>query len=100
MFLQREVMHCQRGKVPEILADLKVINQIFVNMGNTTGKIYVDITGRFDTVVHEVEVESLDQFFTFERGIYVDPDEDTRRLIDRINANSVAGYRELYEVIV
>ena len=100
MFLQREVVHCQRGKVPEILADMKAINQIFINMGNTTGKIYVDITGRFDTVVHEVEVESLDQFFTFERGVYVNPDEQTRGLIDRFNANSVARYRELYEIIV
>ncbi len=100
MFMQREVLHCQRGKAPENVEDLKVINQIFIDMGNNTGKIYVDITGRFDTVVHEVEVESLDQFFTFERGVYVEPDEETRRLIDRVNANSVAGYRELYEVIV
>ncbi len=100
MFMQREVLHCQRGKAPEIVADLKVLNQIFVNMGNTTGKIYVDITGRYDTVIWEIEVESLDQFFTFEREFYVDMDENSRRLIDRVNANTVAGYRELYEVIV
>ena len=100
MFMQREVLHCQRGKATENVADLKVINQIFVGMGNSTGKIYVDITGRYDTVVWEIELESLDQFFSFERGIYVDRDEDTGRLIDRLNANTVAGYRELYEVIV
>ena len=100
MFMQREVLHCQRGKAPENVEDLKVINQIFVDMGNNSGKIYVDISGRYDTVVWEVELESLDQFFSLERGIYVDPDEETSRLIDRLNANTVAGYRELFEVIV
>ena len=100
MWMHREVFHCQRGKAPEIVEGLKIINQIMVNMGNTTGKIYVDATGQFDTVVLEVEEESLDQYFTFERGIYVDPDEDTRQLIDRINGNTVAGNRELYEVIL
>ena len=100
MFMQREILHCQRGKAPENVADLKVINQIFVSMGNNTGKIYVDITGRYDTVVWEIALESLDQFFSLERGIYVDRDEDTGRLIDRLNANTVAGYRELYEVMV
>ena len=100
MFMQREVLHCQRGKAPEIVEDLKVINQLFVDMGNSTGKIYVDISGRYDTAVWEVELESLDQFFSFERGVYVDPDSETKRLIDRLNANTVAGYRELYEVIL
>ena len=51
-------------------------------------------------MIWEIEVESLDKFFSAERGVYVDPDENTRRLIDRINANTVAGYRELYEVIL
>ncbi len=50
-YMQREVMHCRRGKAPEVVEDLKAINQVFVDMGNTTGKIYVDITGRYDTVI-------------------------------------------------
>ena len=69
MFMKREVSHCQRGKAPENMVDLRAINQIFVGMGNTTGKIYVDITGHYDTVILEIELESIDQFFTFERGI-------------------------------
>ena len=69
MFMQREVLHCQRGKEPENVEDLKVINQIIVGMGNTTGKIYADITGRYATVIWVIELESLDQVFTFERGI-------------------------------
>ena len=37
MFMQREVMHCQREKAPENVEDLKVINQFFVKTGNSTG---------------------------------------------------------------
>ena len=59
-YMQRDVMHCRRGKAPEIVEDLKAVNQTFVDMGNTTGKIYVDITGRYDTVIWEVVGDSLD----------------------------------------
>ena len=82
------------------MEDLKVINQIFVSMGNSTGKIYVDITGRYDTVIWEIGLESLDQFFTLERGIFACPGEQTGQLIDRLNANTVVGSRELYPSIV
>ncbi len=99
-YMQREVMHCHRGKAPEIVEDLKAVNQVFVDMGNTTGKIYVDISGRYDTVIWEVEVDSLDQFYTFERGFYVEPDAQATQLINHLNDNTVMGSREWYEVIV
>ena len=41
-----------------------------------------------DAVYHEFVVDSLDQFFGFERGVYVNPDEET-----------VAGKREIYEIV-
>ncbi len=99
-YMIREVYNCRRGKAPEIIGDLKIINDLMMSQGVTNGKIYVDITERMDTVIHEYEVESLDQFFTFERGFYVNPDADTTRLIDHYNDNTVAGRREIYEVLV
>lgn len=99
-YMIRETYNCRRGKVPEYLEDLKIINDMFIKMGNSTGKIYVDITERLDTVYHTWEVDSLDEYFSFERGIYVDTEADTRALIDRLNENAVAGHREIYEVIV
>jgi hypothetical protein len=100
MYMIRDVFHCRRGQAPAIVADMKAFHEMFVRMGNTTGRIYVDMTGRFDTVVMEVEMESLDQYYTLERGLYVNPDPDTARLTTHTNEVTVTGYREIYEVIV
>ena len=52
-----------------------------------------------DAVYHEFVVDSLDQFFGFERGVYVNPDEQTTALINKINEETVAGKREIYEIV-
>ncbi len=100
MHMMHQVWHARRGKAPEIVEDLKAINGILISMGNTTGRIYVDMTGRFDTVVWNLEVESLDEYYKLERGVYVEPDPETARLFAHLNENTVMGSREIYEVIV
>ncbi len=100
MYLVREVLHCRRGKAPEIVADLKAFNSSFVEAGNTTGRIFVDMSGRFDTVVFQWEEESLDAFYTKERADYVDPEPESAELIRHMNDNTVEGYREIYEIII
>ena len=51
-----------------------------------------------DTVVHQWEFESL-EYFTMERGTFIEPDKDTQALIDAMNTNARSGYKEIYEVI-
>jgi hypothetical protein len=63
--------------------------------GFSQGKIYADMSGPMDTVVWEFEAESLDRFFTLERGFFVNPDAATQQLIA-----AMEGRREIYEVIV
>ena len=99
-YMIREVFHCKRGKVPVILDDLKIIIEIMKSQGITVQKLYVDIAEHMDMVVHEYEVDSLDQYFTFERGIFVNPAPETTQLLDHYNDNTVAGRREIYEVIM
>ena len=99
-YMIREVFHCQRGKVPEIVNDLKIIVDILKSQGIPDHKIYVDITERMDTVVHEYEVDSLDQYFAGQRGFYVKLAPEAKQLIDHYNSNTVAGRREIYEVIL
>jgi hypothetical protein len=53
-----------------------------------------------DTVVWEFEAQSLDRFYQIERGLFVNPDADTQRLIDNLNGFAVEGRREIYEVIL
>jgi len=53
-----------------------------------------------DTVIHEYEVDSLDQYFAGQRGFYVKLAPEAKQLIDHYNSNTVAGRREIYEVIL
>ena len=99
-YMIREVFHCKRGKVPVILDDLKIIIEVMKSQGITDQKLYVDIAEHMDMVVHEYEVDSLDQYFTFERGFFVNPTPETTQLLDHYNDNTVAGRREIYEVIL
>jgi hypothetical protein len=99
MYLLREVCRAERGKAPEMVAAFKILDQWFEQAGYANRRITVDCTGPMDTVVYEWEVESLDQYFAMERGTFVEPDEDTRALIDAMNTNARAGHKEIYEVV-
>jgi hypothetical protein len=99
MYMLREVIQAERGKAPEIVAAYKVLDQMFEQAGYTNRRIYVDYAGPMDTVVYQCEMESLDQYFGMERAAFVDPDKDTKALIDTMNNNGKLGYKEIYEVI-
>jgi hypothetical protein len=97
----REVFRAQRGTAPALIAGLKTINQaLLTQAGFSRGKLYADMSGPMDTIIWEFEAESLDQFFTLERGFFVNPDAATQQLIERLNGGTVEGRREIYEVIV
>jgi hypothetical protein len=101
MYMIRGMWRAQRGKAPEIMEALKMVNQaITAQEGFSHGKIYADMSGPFDTVIWQFEAESLDRFYQTERGVFVNPDADTQRLIDTLNGHTVEGKREIYEVIV
>ena len=99
-YMIRETFYCQRGRAPEIVADFRSINDMMMRAGCANGKIYVDITGRMDTVIYEFETESLDQYFSTERTIYINPDVDTTKLINHLNEHAAQGTREIYEVML
>jgi hypothetical protein len=99
MYLLREVFQAQRGKAPDLVAGFKILDHVLTQAGCTNSHIYVDYTGSMDTVVYQFEVDSLDRYYTMERGIFVDPDDDTKSLIDLFNTNATAGHREIYQVL-
>jgi hypothetical protein len=99
-YMIRNVFNCKRGQVPVVLDDLKVVIEVMKSQGITDHKVYVDIAQTMDTVFHQCEVDSLDRYFDFERGVYINPEEQVRALLERYNANTVSGRREIYEVIV
>jgi hypothetical protein len=99
-YMIREIFNCKRGHVPVVLDDLKVVIGVMKSQGINDHKVYVDIAQTMDTLFHEYEVDSLDKYFEFERGIFLNPDQQTRALLDHYNSNTVGGRREIYEVIV
>ena len=100
-YMIRLVYHCHRGKVMEVIEGLKVLDQIYVSQGfETNGKIYTDRTGHMDTAVYSFEVDSLDEFFSWQRAAYADPPAEAVPLITGLNDNAVEGHREIYEVVV
>jgi hypothetical protein len=99
-YLIHEVMHCRRGKVPEVLQDLKIVNQALLNMGLITGgRFYADFSDRFDTIVFDQETDSLDKYFDAERGFYKNMRQESRDMVDRVNNNTASGYRQIFEVL-
>ena len=98
MYMIRNVFQAKRGRAPDLIEIFKTVNNMFSSMGNTTGKIYVDYTGEFDTLAFQFETESTDQFFTMERGLFTNP--DTIPLMARLNECTMGGHRQICEVIV
>jgi hypothetical protein len=99
MYMMRLVYHCKRGKSSEVVACLKILNQVYTADGCKNGKIYVDRMGPMDRAVYEFELESLDQFYTVLRGRYANLSPEAQRLVDSLNEHAVEGARELYEVV-
>jgi hypothetical protein len=99
MYLLREIYQAERGKAPEIVAAFKVLDQVFEKAGYTNRRIYVDYTGPMDTVIYQWELDSLDQYFSMERGFFIDPGADAKALIDSMNHKARSGSKEIYEVI-
>ena len=97
-FAVRNTWVCQRGKGPEALEGFKVIAENYRNMG-VECRLYVDISGPMDVVVAELEVESLDGYFTGQREFYAGMDEATKGLIGSINGNTASGTRVIYEIV-
>ena len=99
-YMIRETYTVKRGRVPEYLEDLKIIVEFMKAQGIADHRLCVDITETMDTVYHEFVVDSLDQYFGFERGVYVSPDEQTTALINKINEETVSGKREIFEIVL
>ena len=99
-YLIHEVFHCRRGMVPEVLQDIKTVNQFLTSYGLIkNGKIYLDFSDRMDTIVYDCETDSLDQYFAAERAAYVEPSPEFRALADRVNGNTASGSRQIFEVV-
>ena len=98
-YLIRHTYQCERGEGPAYLENLKVLLNVLRSGGMSDLKVCVDVTGSMDRVVWDLEVDSLDQFYAYQRAGYVDPDEPHTALVNSINECTVTGSRDIYEVL-
>ncbi len=59
-YLERIVFRARSGRAGELVALMKKLNEVMAKNGSPSGTIYTDLTGRFETVVVERMLESLD----------------------------------------
>lgn len=97
MYLIREVMHCEPGKVREMVEKFKGLSDAAESLGHEGFRIYTDVSGeRFWTVVLESEVESLDEFREMEEAIMAS--EDAQEAMAGYHDIVQEGRREIYTV--
>jgi hypothetical protein len=70
MYVFREIMSCRPGKVRELMQKFKAIAAAVEDAGLKPVRLLTDVSGeRFWTMVAEVEVERLDDFFAMEQKL-------------------------------
>ena len=97
MFIIREVMHCKPGKVRPLLEKFRALSAGLESMGQAPMRLLTDVSGEpFWTMVAEIEVERIEDFFDFEARLM--EDEAVRAAMADYHALVDDGRREIYRV--
>ncbi len=96
MILVRLVFQAKFGKAAELVASFKSGEEMMGAGRGRNVKILTDLSGPFDTVVQEVEYDSLEVFMEDQARMFADPKfgaamEGSRDLIRN-------GYKEYYTI--
>ena len=96
MILVRLVFQAKFGKVNEVVAGFKQGQQQIQSVvgPNVRGRILTDLSGPFNTVVQEVEVESLAEWEQFRAALFSNPQfqESQARGLDLIESGRTEFY--------
>jgi hypothetical protein len=97
MYLIREVLNCEPGKVRQMVEKFKVISTVLKEMGHEPMRLLTDVTGEpYWTVVAEAKVEKLDDFFTIEQALTAN--ERIQKAMADYHDLVVGGRREIYRI--
>jgi len=88
MYIIREVLNCKPGKVRPLIDRFRVLSAALQETGRPPLRLLTDVSGEsFWTLVAEVSVETVDEFFVVEEKLM--GNESVR--------SAMAGYHELVE---
>ena len=97
MYVIREVLNCKPGKVRQMLEKFRGISAAMKGMGQEPLRLLSDVTGGpFWTVIAEVKVEAIDDFFAMEQQLMAD--ETLRRNMADYHDLVDSGRREIYRI--
>jgi hypothetical protein len=70
MYVIREVLYCQPGKVRPMVEKFKVLSHALEELGQEPLRLLTDAAGeRFWTIVAEARVERIEDFFEYEQKL-------------------------------
>jgi hypothetical protein len=97
MYVIREVMNCKPGKVRQMVDRFRVLSAALRGIGHERLRLMTDVSGeRFWTVVVEVNVEKIDDFFAIEQRLM--SNEEVRQAMAGYHDLVESGRREVYRV--
>jgi hypothetical protein len=91
MILIRDIFQAQFGKAGEMVEMMKQ-NPI----PGMRGRVLTDLSGPYDTVVVEAEVESIDEYFRRLREMFAQAEPD--EAMQAMSAMIVSGRREIFTI--
>jgi hypothetical protein len=97
MYVVREIVQCKPGKVRQMLGKFKVISGAMRDTGQEPFRLLTDVTGEpFWTLVAEISVEHLDDFFAMEEKLMTH--EAIRQAMADYHDLVESGRREIYRI--
>jgi hypothetical protein len=99
MYMVREVLNCEPGKVGALVKKFKALNAVMEAMDVEPFRIYTDVCGEpFWTLVLQREFEGLDDVPALESTVM--SDERAQEAMAGYHEFVCAGRREIYKVEV
>ena len=97
MYLVREVLSCQPGKVRPMVEKFKSISGAMQELGHKPFRIMTDTSGEaFWTIVAETEVASLDEFFGVQQKLMAS--DSFRKAMSGYHDLVQSGRREIFHI--
>ena len=98
MILVRSEFQCKPGRVQEMIDNFKVMSAMMEQQSVIKRtRLMTDLSGNFDTVVVESEVESIDDYFALMQAAFADPDLQTEQA-GSMNSIYQTGQRNIYKI--
>ena len=97
MYVIREILNCKPGKVRQMVEKFRSISTVLEELGQEPLRVLTDVTGEpYWTVVSEVQVEKIDDFFAMEQTLMAN--DTLRKTMADYHDLVNSGRREIYRV--